>query len=167
MSLEVWEEGKKYGKWKFKNFWNWWDSIFWQCNTKILLNSINEHLICPEDRSCILQNGQKQLQWKNLWSQFMRSGMKQYSMCQPKVSHKTNKQTFFWEINTPQWLFMWNTHAIITNLKKIWYRKSHEKMFFSVKLVTLQPRGWARITFTSYCFLPLLPILSSITQHTS
>lgn len=57
MCLEVWQQSKEYRKRQLKNFWNRWDSIFWECNTQILLNSINKHLICSENRSCILQNG--------------------------------------------------------------------------------------------------------------
>ena len=46
-------------------------TVFGQCNTQILLDSINKHVICLEDRSSILQYWQKQLEWQHLGSQFM------------------------------------------------------------------------------------------------
>ena len=76
MLLEVGQQSEENGQWQLKHLRNRRHTILGQGHTQVLFDGIDEHVICSEHLASVLQNGQKQLKWQDLWPQFMRPAIK-------------------------------------------------------------------------------------------
>lgn len=69
--LEVGQQREEDGEGELEDLRHGGDPIFWQGHTKVLLNGIDEHLVCLEDGPGVLQDGEEQLEGQDLGAQLM------------------------------------------------------------------------------------------------
>ena len=121
VSLKGGEKSQEDCQREFKHCRHWWNTIFGESNTQILLDGCHKHFMGAEHRTSILKAGQQQLERQNLGTQLMGSIMQKPFSTLLTIYHSRPRPKE--KKNCPK-ICVWSTvHCITYSTSLIKYKK--------------------------------------------